>query len=105
MLQMFNSIIITAEKSNLAKNKEMPNYELELNSIIEALIKTNEEHPVERETLIKNWIILIGTDNETQQTLSTIQRMAIAIYLLYLIAPEAFWEDLEKTYLSYEGFI
>jgi hypothetical protein len=99
LLMCFTSLLIKTEDLNLMKNENsIASFEEELQKIYEIL--SAEKQDIDKAKLVSNWIVLIGTDNETGHTTATTQRMGILTYLMSLVLTDFTWESVELAFMK-----
>jgi hypothetical protein len=71
--------------------------EADLNEIFEALTNNFKETDLDRNLVINDLILYVGTDNEIQGIL-TIERFAIAIFIATLLFDGITWDEITEAY-------
>lgn len=99
---MFVSLLIRTEQINLAKKEKssLDEYEKEIINTFETLKQIQKESPIDEFDLIKNWTLLIGTDNETGNNIATMQRMSIMLFMSEILFWDLKWEEIVDVYTN-----
>jgi dimeric dUTPase (all-alpha-NTP-PPase superfamily) len=93
-----SAIDIENEVSLLKDEKEIvSDIQSDLNEIFEALTNNFRETDIDRNLVINDLILYIGTDNEIQGIL-TIERFAIAIFIATLLFDGITWDEITEAY-------
>jgi len=93
-----SAIDIENEVSLLRDEKEViSDIEADLNEIFEALTNNFKETDLDRNLVINDLILYVGTDNEIQGIL-TIERFAIAIFIATLLFDGITWDEITEAY-------
>ncbi len=93
-----SAIDIENEVSLLRDEKEIvSDIQSDLNEIFEALTNNFRETDIDRNLVINDLILYIGTDNEIQGIL-TIERFAIAIFIATLLFDGIIWDEITEAY-------
>jgi dimeric dUTPase (all-alpha-NTP-PPase superfamily) len=93
-----SAIDVENEVSLLRDEKEViPDIEADLNEIFEALTNNFRETDLDRNLVINDLILYVGTDNEIQGIL-TIERFAIAIFIATLLFDGITWDEITEAY-------
>jgi len=93
-----SAIDVENEVSLLRDEKEViPDIEADLNEIFEALTANFRETDLDRNLVINDLILYVGTDNEIQGIL-TIERFAIAIFIATLLFDGITWDEITEAY-------
>jgi dimeric dUTPase (all-alpha-NTP-PPase superfamily) len=95
-----SAIDIENEVSLLKDEVEIiPNIESDLNEIFDALSTNFKKTDIDRDLVINDLIIYVGTDNEIQGIL-TVERFAIAIFIATLLFDGITWEEITEAYIK-----
>lgn len=97
VLDIFTKLLLNTQYSNPVKDV-LNGYEEEIVNTFEGLKKVQKEAPIEQFDLIKNWTVLIGTDNETGNTITTMQRMTIILFISETLFWDLEWEEIIYAY-------
>lgn len=93
-----SAIDIENEVSLLRDEKEViSDIEEDLNEIFQALTNNFRETDLDRDLVINDLILYVGTDNEIQGIL-TIERFAIAIFIATLLFDGITWDEITEAY-------
>lgn len=96
----FSLIDIENEVALLQDKPEIiADVEIEMNEILEKLENMLKETDQDREDIINDLMVYIGSDNEMDPVL-TIERMTIAIFISTVLFHDATWEELTDAYLK-----
>lgn len=94
---MFTGLLLSTQILNKDKNI-LETYEKEIIDTFNNLKNIQRDVPIAHFDLIKNWTILIGTDNETGNTISTMQRMSIILFMAEMFFDDLEWEEIIDAY-------
>ncbi len=93
-----SAIDVENEVSLLRDEKEViSDIQSDLNEIFEALTNNFRETDLDRNLVINDLILYVGTDNEIQGIL-TIERFAIAIFIATLLFDGITWDEITEAY-------
>lgn len=93
-----SAIDLENEVSLLRDEKEViSDIEADLNEIFLALRQNFSETDIDRDLVINDLILYIGTDNEIEGIL-TIERFAIAIFIATLLFDGITWDEITEAY-------
>jgi dimeric dUTPase (all-alpha-NTP-PPase superfamily) len=93
-----SAIDVENEVSLLRDEKDIIlDIQADLNEIFEALTNNFRETDLDRDLVINDLILYIGTDNEIQGIL-TIERFAIAIFIATLLFDGITWDEITEAY-------
>jgi len=73
-------------------------YEKEVQDVLTNLIENQEKELEDPMDLVNNWILIIGAAHETEYTISTSNRFAIAIFIAMMLFEDITWEELTNAY-------
>jgi hypothetical protein len=97
----FLSAIDLQNKANLLKyNKEIISVvEKNIQEMLEGIIADEDAYGITPSEKVNTMIILIGTDNEmAENTIDTVGRFTLALYLATLIFEGITWEEITDAY-------
>ena len=97
VLEMFIGLLLNTQYSNPTKNV-LETYEQEIIDTFENLKDIQKEVPIYEPDLMRNWTVLIATDNETGNTISTMQRMSIILFMVETIFHDLDWQEIIDAY-------
>jgi dimeric dUTPase (all-alpha-NTP-PPase superfamily) len=93
-----SAIDVENEVSLLRDEKDIIlDIQADLNEIFEALTNNFRETDLDRNLVINDLILYVGTDNEIQGIL-TIERFAIAIFIATLLFDGITWDEITEAY-------
>jgi hypothetical protein len=73
-------------------------YEKEVQDVLTNLIENQEKGLEDPMDLVNNWILIIGAAHETEYTISTSNRFAIAIFIAMMLFEDITWEEITNAY-------
>lgn len=95
----FLSIVIVENNASILRDEGeiIEAVERDLNDIFRNLESNMEENDISDATIINDLMLYVGTDNEVQGVL-TVERFAIAIFIISLLFKDLEWKDLVDAY-------
>lgn len=92
LIDIENEVALLQDKPEIISDVQ-----IEMNEILQTLQKMLNETDQDREDIINDLMVYIGSDNEMEPVL-TIERMTIAIFISTVLFHDITWEEMTNAY-------